>query len=255
MQTRKESAHELRLSTIRQKRCWALTVAELQKYLKEGVNIDWRDPNSIKQAIPLDENNEYKMEIFPECVISKGHNYQAVIETLVKLTNNTIQSHTLFPGKYVEFNFFRKYEYDKETGKYYVYVPLDSIRWMIMIHAGNFLNFHLKSFLPLSSTYAMELFLYLSDWYNHGTWEVGLEEFKAKMGCPANYDYDLVKRKVLIPALRDFDKVGTILTFEFTPIKAQSKLGDRTKGRKSVEQLYFTIIKRDKRAYLEAKGK
>lgn len=239
VRVRKEVAEGASCYTVRQKRCWALVSADLQKFIDE--NIDWISVETVRKTIPLLDNGNYEVEILPQYVVSKGHSYSGVLETLRKLTEVWIPIKQ-DSGKEEMFIIFNKYRF--EDGKYYAQMNIDALRVMMTLKKGFFSTFHVESFLKLSTTYSMDLFLYLSQNYNRigKSWTVSLDELKKRVGCPAGYDFEKIKERILEPAQKEFKKQKTLISFTYSGAYSEASLNKRTRGRRKIDCVAFEII-------------
>lgn len=231
------------LETVRQKRCWALVVNDLQQFIDK--DIDWNNFENAKKKIKFDEVNHYKIEIDPSFVISKGHSTASILESLKKLTEVWVHTHDPLTGENSYFILFPCYSED--NGKYYLHLSFLSLRWFIYLKKGNYISFHLNSFLNLSTLYSMNMYLFLSEYYNMDNREViiSVDDFKNKMGCPEGYEFKKIAEKVLTPSFKEFEKSRSLLTFICEPFSSKIELEKRSKGRKKIDMLKFTIIKRN----------
>ena len=240
---RKEATDIASLNTVRQKRCWALVVNDIQKYVH--LEIDWNDFDDVRRVIPFDKYGKYKIEIDPSLVISKNHSYTSVLESLKKLTEVWVHTSDPLTKENTYFALFPSYNEDQ--GHYYLHLSFFTLRWFIFLKRGNYTSFHLNSFLSLSSTYSMDLYLFLSEYYNMDNRVViiSLEDFKHRMNCPVSYDYKDIKTRVLEPSFNEFERTSSLLTFRSEAFSSKMELEKRSKGRKKIDMLKFTIIKRN----------
>lgn len=101
------------LETVRQKRCWALVVNDLQQFIDK--DIDWNNFENAKKKIEFDEAGYYKIEIDPRLVISKNHSYTSVLESLKKLTEVWVHTSDPLTKENTYFALFPSYNEDRES--------------------------------------------------------------------------------------------------------------------------------------------
>lgn len=248
LKTSKESAQEISVYNVRQKRCWALIVHDLQQFISPSQCIDWDniDVQELARIIPLKPlTYEYEVEIFPEKIISMSEK-RSILPTLKKLTETWIHTKEPLEGEENFFVLFNNYKKTKE-GRYFVSLPLRSIRWMLNFGQKNiYTSFHLPSYLKLSSSYSMNLYMYLSDnlkkphdGFKPGEWECSLEDFRKIMNCPDTYDAQAVKNKILSPSKAEFGSKKTRLDFDFEMLFEHKVSG---KGRRKIDRIFFRVI-------------
>ena len=233
---RKSISKGILVYNIRQKRCFALISSKIQELSK--LNINWESIDTVRESIDLNKDGKYEVEIFPEIIVSGKHSYSGVIETFRKMTETWIKVQE--NDTYETFILFSKYQV--RNGKYYVYLDLDSLRYLTNFVSGNYSNFHLNSYIKLSSIYSMDLYMYISENLNKESWSISIEDFKNRIGCPENYTYQKIKEKILTPAHVEYDRTKAYLNFEVIPITDDESKG---KGRKAVKYLQFNVLKRE----------
>lgn len=240
VRVRKEVAEGISFYNVRQKRCWALVSADLQKYVDK--DIDWTDTETVRKDVPLTPEGNYEVEILPQYVVSKGHSYSGVLETLRKLTEVWV------PVKFADgsqeiFVIFNAYRVSTD-GRFFAQMNIKSLKLMLDIKRGYFSTFHVESFLKLSTTYSMDLFLYLSQNYNRvgKSWTVSLDELKKRVGCPAGYDFKDIKERILDPSQKEFEKQKTLITFTYLGTYSEASLNKRTRGRRKIDCVAFEIV-------------
>lgn len=238
----KNAAEKAVVGTIRQKRCWALAVAEIQKYAHMDIN--WNSLKDIVEKVPLNSNGEYVIEINPEYIISKGKPMSSVLETLKKMTETWVftDESALNCIDCSLFVLFSNYAFDGK--KYYACLPIRSLKWLINLQKGKYMTFHVESFIKLTSLYSMDLYLYISSNYGreNKTWSESLNVLKERLGCPSNYTYDEFKRRVLEPAIEEFKNKHSMLTFTYTGYPSLDSLSCHGRGRKNIDTIEFTIV-------------
>lgn len=240
VRVRRDVAKGVAIYNVRQKRCWVLVSADLQKYVDK--DIDWTDVDTVRKVIPLNQDGNYCVEIPPHCIVSKGHSYAGVLETIRKMTEIWIPIE-YEDGGFRKFVIFNDY-YVSPNGKFYVYLNRRALEFLITLKKGYFSTFHTPSFLKLTSSSSMDLFLYLSENYNRNNknWIVTIEEFKKRIGCNETYDFDKIKTKILEPAIKEYKKQNTLLTFTYIPEYSRESLTSPRRGRRKIDCIAFEII-------------
>lgn len=239
VRTSKESARDVSIYNVRQKKCWALAVEQLQPYLSKHVDWETISKEELSKIIPLDKDYLYRCEL-PIQEISNGHKVQT-LEDILEMGKIKISGVNGDGDQYSIFFMYGVVQ-DSETGKIYGLLPLQSLRWLLNFGQKQmFVAFHKPSFLRLSSSYSMDLFLLLSENYNRGEFIISLENFKKRMNCPETYDAQAVQHRIIEPALAEYKRKGSALSCvcEFF----SSEVIRQMPGRRRLNMLKFTVLK------------
>lgn len=238
VRTSKESAKDVVIYNVPQKKCWAMAAEQLQPFLK--FNIDWLkiSREDLASMIPLDQNYMYRFEI-DKHDIANYHRKQALAELLdmAKILISGVD------GDGNRYSFFFLSGLVENNGKLYGLITMQGLRWILDFGKKHlFVAFHKPSFLKLSSAYSMDLFLLLSENYNKGVFDISIEDFRKRLSCP-DYDAQNIKKRILVPAQKEFFEKQTILTFQYTFYSKDDK--PSSQGRKRLNMIQFGILRRN----------
>lgn len=238
----KESIGDIINYTVRQKRCWALIVREVNKFLPKNFWEVWQDGDleTIEKLLPLNEFHEFEMEIKASEISTRG----SIVPTLEKLHTTVVKIRDR--QDLDVFNII--YSYGVKNNKYYIRIVPRTIMWIIGVSRKRlFTAFHLQSFLKLTTTSAMNLYLYISANYNKmegeekGVWTDTLENVKKEMGVKSRMNWYHFMNDYLQPAVSELASKETYLQVDFKVDKEESPAKNR---RKAWEKITFTIIKK-----------
>lgn len=239
----KESIGDIINYTVRQKRCWALIVREVNKFLPENFWEMWQegDLETIEKLLPLNEFHEFEMEVKASEISTKG----SIVPTLEKLHTTVVKIRDR--QDLDVFNII--YSYGVKNNKYYIRIVPRTIMWIIGVSRKRlFTAFHLQSFLKLTTTSAMNLYLYISANYNKkegvqkGTWIDTLENVKKEMGVAEHVTNHKFLDNYLKPAVAELILKDSYLKVKFEPVKEESPAKNR---RKAWEKIMFVIMKKE----------
>jgi len=222
---------------VPQKRCWALAVSQLQKYMAR--HIDWiqADPDEIRQIIPLNKNCEFEI-CFQLSEIEQDHpgrSYKEIMNLLnIRLVHFVNEQD--FEGSSI-FNSIKR-----EKGLVTATLPIRSLRWILDFGQKRmFVAFHKPSFLRLTTNYSMDMFLFLSENYGRCLFKIKIEDFKKRIGCPEGYDAQAIKRNIFVPSINEFKTKKTILSFDYAFMTDEDK--PNSPGRKRLNVIVIGIKK------------
>ena len=221
--------------SLREKRCWALIIDKLQQYI--DMDIDWETipTEELRKIIPLTEYSyEYKVPLSLN-KIDGSNPSQVILEALKGVTSLIIHK-----SKYDMFVFINRISYDEETKQFFAYLPLTSLRWVLDFGRKKkmFVTFHKPTFMKLSTSYAQNIFLLLSEFYSSGYIRMDLDSFKKKMGCPASYDAKDIRDNVLKRSIKEFERVGSKISFAYC---FSSNNKTNSVGRKKIDTIEIAI--------------
>lgn len=222
--------------TVRQKRCWALVAQKLNEYIPlEKVNEFWEDKGLkyLEQYIPFNHLGEFVMELNPNDIVSKGNSIRPTLEKLLKedITMNENESRQL------GFSFLSYYE--MKDGHCYIGLSARCVRWVLGINRDNlFSTFHISSFMRLSTSSAMDVYLYISGHYNQPQWRENIEDLKKRFALPEDANNKNFFDRILAGAKKELVKQQSLLAFEYNPIK---EVNFFKKGRKAYVEVEFTL--------------
>ena len=237
--------------TVKQKRCWALVAQKLNEYIPiNKINEFWEDKDLdyLKEYVPFNHLGEFVMELNPKGVVSNRHSIMPVLESLRKqdITMSDNESHQL------GFRFLSFWEI--KDNKIFIGLTARCVRWVLGINRNNlFSTFHLGSFLSLSSSIAMDVYLYISGHYNMPQWKESIADLKQKFGYPKNMDNVKFLNRSLKVVKHELIEKKTLLVFDYIPIKESSII--IKKGRKGYADVEFTLYKLDNGEYAPVKKK
>lgn len=236
--------------TVRQKRCWALVAQKLNEYIPlEKVNEFWEDKDLkyLEQYIPFNHLGEFVMELDPSDIVSRGKSILPTLEKLLKedITMNESESCQL------GFSFLSYYEF--KDGHCYIGLSARCVRWVLGINRDNlFSTFHIGSFMKLSSSTSMDMFLYVSGHYNQPQWKESIVNLKKRFALPENYDNKKFFERILGSSKKELVRQQSLLAFEYTPIK---EVNFFKKGRKAYAEVEFTLYELKDGKYVPVKKK
>jgi plasmid replication initiation protein len=133
-------------------------------------------------------------------------------------------------GKILNAFFLSSYLLDIPKGEITFSVSPDLVPHLTALK-GNFTSYQLKYIPRLTSTYAIRLYELFNQYKKIGHRQFEVEDFKKKVGAPATYTYNDLKKRVIVPSQVQL-KENTNLAFKFEEIKT---------GR-SVTSLQFLIF-------------
>lgn len=237
IRTSKDSSRDVIVYNVQQKRCWALVVEQLQQYMQ--YNIDWMhiSKEELGKIIPLNENCDFECQIDLSNVsqFHRSYAFDQLEKMLYIIVRPEVQE-----GK---FSFMMFNSIRLNGNKVTATLPMLSLRWILDFGQKRmFVAFHKPSFLRLTTNYSMDMFLFLSENYNRVKFEIPIDKFKERMGCPKNYDAKSLKKWVLEPAFREFNNKGTVISFEYRFFSKDDKPG--APGRKRLNMIHFHLLKR-----------
>jgi hypothetical protein len=237
----KESIGDIVDYTVRQKRCWALIVREVNKFLPKNFWEIWQegDLETIEKLLPLNKFHEFEMEIKASEISTRS----SIVPTLEKLHNTVVK---IRDRKDLEV-FSIIHSYGVVNNRYYIRITPRVIMWIIGVSRRRlFTAFHLESFLRLSTTSAMNLYLYISANYNKteasqkGTWSDTLENVKKEMGITKDIDNYRFINDYLKPAAAELILKNTHLKVRYEAQKEEVPAMNR---RKAWDRILFMIEK------------
>lgn len=234
VQASKDASHHVTSSySLRQKRCWALVVDNLQSYI--DMDIDWENipTEKLKEIVPLrDRTYDYLIPITAYHIDGKASR-EKVFKELLEATASLI-----IYKKNEVFRLISGFVYDGNT--YFASLPLVSLRWILDFGQKQkmFVTFHKPTFMKLSTSYSQNLFLLLSEFYSSGYIKMDIETFKSRMSCPDTYDAQKIRDKILLPSIAEFKRVDSNLglVFRFSSNEKKS-----TKGRKRLDTIEIAV--------------
>lgn len=239
----KESVSDIVDYTVRQKRCWALIVREVNKFLPKNFWEIWQEGNleTIEKLLPLNEFHEFEMEVKASEISTRG----SIVSTLEKLHTTVVK---IQDRKDLDV-FSIIHSYGIKNNRYYIRITPRVIMWIIGVSRKRlFTAFHLESFLKLSTVSAMNLYLYISANYNRkendekGVWIDTIDNVKREMGISSDINGFHFIRDYLKPAIGELALKGTFLNVICNLIKEESPANNK---RKAWEKIKFTIIRKD----------
>ena len=234
--TSKEGVRGIHEFNVRQKKCWAMVVNELQPYTKLPIKWDTVDANFISKFIPLNDYGVLEIEINPGKIVSKKHNRQEALVTIQKLTEVWLTSNNVKDGM-CRFVLFSSYRVTKDN-RYFVSIGVQALCWLLNFSRTNsFSTFHLPSFLRLSSTYSMDIYLFLSENYHNPHFTIKISDFIKRIKCPENFNAQRLRDRVLNPSIKEFEKKKTLLTFDYKFILSEESTG----GRRGYNRIEFNV--------------
>lgn len=235
--------------TVRQKRCWAVVVKELQKYIPDTKNIDWLkiSTEEIESIFPLNKNKEFVIEICPSDIL---HNYKSSVGPTIKKMASTgiVEEYDESDGLIHTYPLFYDIPRDPKTGKWYVGLPIRSLRFLLNLNQKiGYVSFHIRSFLDLSRNSSMNTYLYISKNRNRqdkgckhrGEWVESVENLRTFLNVPERFDTSRFIKEYLIKAKGEFEASGTRLLFDYETIFESNRT---TLGRKGIIAIKFKII-------------
>lgn len=240
IRTSKDSSNSvMSCYSLREKRCWALIVDELQQYI--DMDIDWETlpTEELRKIIPLTEfTYEYRVPLSLS-KIDKSNPSDIILKSLREMTNLLINR-----SEFDAFVFINRISYDKITKQFFAYLPLTSLRWILDFGQKKrmFVTFHKPTFMKLSTSYSQNLFLLLSEFYSSGYIRMDLETFKNRMGCPASYDAKDIRDNILKRSLKEFERVNSTIGFAYC-FSSSGKI--KTVGRKKIDTIEIAISRID----------
>ncbi len=244
VKTSKPSSHDISFYTVQQKRGWALTVEELQPYIDKG--LDWNNMSAeqISHIIPLNKDYEFEFPLNLK-LVEDVHRSKAYQE-LEKLLDIKMYLR-LGDSKEQTFNIFNSIERDGKYAK--ATMSLKSLRWFLDFGRKKmFVSFHKPSFLKLTTGYSMNLFLLLSENYKRCVFDISIEDFRKRIGCPESYDADKIKNKILLPARKEYQDKQSAISFDAEFYSKNDK--ETTPGRKRLNMIKFMVLKRNENGKL-----
>ena len=236
--------------TVRQKRCWALVAQKLNEHIPiEKVNEFWEDKGLkyLEQYIPFNHLGEFVMELDPNEIVSKGNSIRPTLEKLLRedITMNESESCQL------GFSFLSYYEI--KDGHCYIGLSARCVRWVLGINRDNlFSTFHIGSFMRLSTSSAMDVYLYISGHYNQPQWRESTEDLKKRFALPEDANNKNFFDRILAGAKKELVKQQSLLAFEYNPIK---EVNFFKKGRKAYAEVEFTLYELKDGEYVPVKKK
>lgn len=240
VRTSKESARDVSIYNVRQKKCWALAVEQLQPYLSKHVDWETVPREEMTQIIPLDRNYMYRCELNIQ-EIAKDHP-QSTLENILDMCSIKISGINSEGNHYTIF-FISGLEKDDKTGKVYGLITLQGIRWLLNFGQKQmFVAFHKPSFLRLSSSYSMDLFLLLSENYKRCVFDISVEEFKKRLRCPKDYNSKSIRHRVLESSLQEFERKQSDISFQYVFFSTESR---KMKGRRTLNMIKFAVLHRN----------
>lgn len=245
VRTSKESARDVAIYNVRQKKCWALAVEQLQPYLSKQIDWEKVSREELATMIPLDKDYLYRCELNIQ-EISNGHRLQT-LEDVLEMCKIKISGVNCDGENYSIFFMYGVVQ-DSVTGKVYGLIPLQSLRWLLNFGQKQmFVSFHKPSFLKLSSSYSMDLFLLLSEYYKKGEFIISIENFKKRLNCPEAYDAQNIQHRVLEPALNEYRKKNSAISFQCEFFSSEEI---RLKpGRRRLNMMKFIVLKQEDGKY------
>lgn len=105
----------------------------------------------------------------------------------------------------------------------------ESLRPYLLDIKGNFTKYNLVNILVLHSKYSVRLYEIFKSYLWLNKWEVSVEEFKKILNINGYSDYTELKRKIILPCIKEITKF-TDLDIEFKAIK---------KGRKTDTLIFY----------------
>lgn len=234
--TSKEGIRGIHEFNVRQKKCWAMVVGELQPYTNLPINWNTVDAKTVSKFIPLNDYGVLEMEINPGKIVSSKHNRKEALITIQKLTEVWLTSENVEEGL-SRFVLFSSYRVSKDN-RYFVSIGLQALCWLLNFSRSNsFTAFHLPSFMRLSSTYSMDVYLFLSENYHNAHFTIKISDFIKRIKCPENFNAQRLRDRVLNPSIKEFEEKKTLLTFEYKFILAEKSTG----GRRAYDKIEFHI--------------
>lgn len=237
----KESIGDIVDYNVRQKRCWALIVREVNKFLPKNFWEIWQegDLETIEKLLPLNKFHEFEMEIKASEISTRD----SIVSTLEELHTTVVK---IRDRKDLE-AFSIIHSYGVVNNKYYIRITPRVIMWIIGVSRKRlFTAFHMESFLKLSTTSAMNLYLYISANYNKmeapqkGTWSDTLENVKKEMGVASYVPNHKFLNNYLKPAAAELILKDTHLKVRYEAQKEEVPAMNR---RKAWDRILFMIEK------------
>ena len=223
--------------TVRQKRCWALVAQKLNEYIPfEKVNEFWEDKDLkyLEKYVPFNRLGEFVMELDPSNIVSKGKSIRPTLEKLLK------EDITMSDNESCQLGFSFLSYYEIQGGKCFLGLSARCVRWVLGINRDNlFSTFHIGSFMRLSSSITMDVYLYISGHYNQPQWTENVEDLRKRLSIPDSYNVTHIRSKVLDASISEFSKIGALLSFSYTFV---TEIAYMKKGRKAVSEVKFSLF-------------
>ena len=244
VRTSKEPVRDIVVYNVPQKKCWALAAEQLQPFIQ--LNVDWNtiSREELAKKIPLDENFLYRFEIDKHSIAE--HRRKQALSELLDMSRIKI-SGTDNSGR--NYSFFFLSGLIEDGGKLYGTITVQGLRWILDFGQKQmFVAFHKPSFLKLTTGYSMDLFLLLSENYKRCIFDISLEAFKQRLGCPESYDAQDIKKRILLPARKEYQDKQSAISFDAEFYSKNDK--ETTPGRKRLNMIKFMVLKRNENGKL-----
>lgn len=236
-------------NTVRQKRCWAVVVRELQKYIPDTRGIDWMkiDVKRIEEIFPLNKNKELVIEVCPSDIL---HNHKSSVgPTIKKMASlGIVEEYDEDDGLIHTYPLFYDIPRDPKTGKWYVGLPIRSLRFLLNLNQKiGYVSFHIRSFLDLSRNSSMDTYLYISKnlkrkdktFQNTGHWVENLSTLRKILNVPPQFSNSRFVTEYLAKAKAEFELNGTRLQLNFKPVFDES---GKKHGKREIIKIEFEIF-------------
>lgn len=235
-------------NTVRQKRCWAVVVRELQKYISDSQNFDWMKVGveELEKIFPLNKNKELVIEVCPSDIL---HNHKSSVGPTIKkmASMGIVEEFDEDDGLIHTYPLFYDIPRDPKTGKWYVGLPIRSLRFLLNLNQKiGYVSFHIRSFLDLSRNSSMDTYLYISKnfkrkgktFQNTGHWIEKLSTLRTILNAPTQFSNSRFIMEYLTKAKTEFELNGTRLQLNFKPIFDDS---GRKQGKREIIEIEFEI--------------
>lgn len=201
----------------------------------------------LKEYVPFNHLGEFIMELNPNDIVSKGN---SIRPTLEKLLREDITMNKNKPSQ-LGFSFLSYYEI--KDGHCYIGLTARCVRWVLGINRDNlFSTFHIGSFIKLSTSYAMDVYLYISGHYNMPQWQESIVDLKKRFALPEDANNKNFFDRILAASKRELIRQQSLLAFDYNPIK---EVNFFKKGRKAYAKVEFVLYELKNGEYIPVKKK
>ena len=241
--TKKSAQGVAKYGSVRQRRCWAMIVEALQEYIPTMEDIDWKTANLelLRKYFPLNEKGELEVPVNAKYIVSGK---RSVKPTLLKMKTVDVVDDIDDKGALHTYPLF--YDIiDHQNGKYSVGIAPRSLCWVLNLSKEmGYVSFCVESFMRILRPSAMMTYLYISSNLNRvdkdgnkGRWTVNVEDMRKWVGCPETYRTNDFIVEYLVKAKKEFERVGTRLSFSASVVTKKSDLD----ARNTKTSLEFTV--------------
>lgn len=178
------------------------TLAELRLVLTVASMVQADDKDFHEYSVEAKEFAELMGESTPQ------NTYKALKQLGKDLLSKPLEIPT--GNGFALCNWFAWYEYQEKEGRILCsFAP--KLKPHLLELQSHFTKYNLSNILRMKSTYAIRLYELAKSWEDTGWFIVGVEDFKATMGCKDSYPlYADLKRKVINRAIKEINELTDI---------------------------------------------